>query len=99
MATLYITEYASTGLNNENTMCQEPQVLSQTVAIGAGSAQSSALKNNTSRVRLHADAVCSVLFGTNPTAAATDRRMAAGQTEYFKVTPGSGLKIATITNT
>jgi len=52
------------------------------VAIGAGSVQSSAFNAKTRFVRLHADAICSIEFGTNPTAAATTARMAAGQTEF-----------------
>jgi len=48
-------------------------------------------------VRLHADSVCSVLFGTNPTATTANARMAAGQTEYFGVAPG--MKVSVIANT
>jgi hypothetical protein len=71
----------------------------QTVAIGGSSAQSTALKNNTQLVRLHTDAICSVLFGANPTATANNQRLAANQTEYKCVPPNSSYKIAVISNT
>ncbi|HWU70677.1 MAG TPA: hypothetical protein VN017_04915, partial [Pseudoxanthomonas sp.] len=73
-------------------------VAEQTVAIGASSAVSSAFNASTAIVRLHTDAICSVEFGAAPTAAATNMRLAAGQTEYFAVVPGSGFKVAVITN-
>lgn len=78
---------------------QEPELNTQTVAIGASSTQSSALKNNTQMVRVHTDSICSVLFGNNPTATTSNRRMVAGQTEYFRIPVDSSLKVAVITNT
>ena len=101
MAVLYITEYAETGITNRTTVAaaQEPPLATQTVAIGVSSVQSSAFNAATRLVRLHTDAICSVLMGTNPTAAATSPRMAANSTEYFTVEPGRGLKVAVITNT
>lgn len=100
MSTLYITEYSNTGFNNGIVnSAEEPEINSQTVSIGGTSAQSSVLKNNTQIVRLHTDSICSVLFGSNPTATTSKRRMAANQTEYFSVSPSSNLKIAVISNT
>lgn len=95
MAVLYITEYTSL---DKFGIPQEPGT-DQTVAIGAGSAQSAALANNTQYVVLSTDAVCSVKFAANPTAAATNRRLAANTSTLLKVAPFSGLKIAVITNT
>lgn len=103
MSTLYITEFARQGRDAGGwllpTMAQEPPCTEQTVAIGASSVASNAFNALTAFVRIHADAVCSIAFGTSPTAAATNRRMAAGQTEYFQVPVGGGFKVAVITNT
>lgn len=101
---MYITEYVRQG-NDLNTKVayfpEEPPIAEQTVAIGAGSVQSAALNVKTRIVRLHADAICSVLFGVNPTATAASRRLAVGQSELITVdglapTP---LKVAVIQNT
>lgn len=102
MAVLYITEFADfaiTGSGHSGQVGAQPPMAEQTVAIGVGSAQSSAFNNNTKLVRLHTDAICSVEFGTNPTASATKARMAANQTEYFTVPGGGTYKVAVITNT
>lgn len=100
MAVLYITEYADAGfLPDAGNVPQEPSVVEQTVAIGGSSAQSAAFANNTRLVRIHADAICSLTFGTNPTATATKRRFAAGQTEWVRVLPNQQYKVAVITNT
>lgn len=96
MATLYITEYAAADINTG--FVREPEVTTQTVAIAGSSAQSSALASQTSYIRLHTDAICSVLIGTNPTATAAKKRMAAGQTEIYAVVPNTSLKVAVITN-
>lgn len=98
MATLYITEYVRTGLTPRVSVLagEEPAIATQTVSIGASSAQSSAFNAETRFVRLNTDAACSILFGTNPTATASKTRMAANSTEYFAVLPG--MKLAVITN-
>jgi hypothetical protein len=101
MAILYITEYQllAQDAGNEAQMPLDPPLAQQTVAIGASSAQSAAFNTATQFIRIHADAVCSILIGTNPTATATSSRMAANQTEYRGVPAGGGYKIAVITNT
>ncbi len=98
MATLYIAEFSKlyTNPNGVGQMGVTPPLAQQTVAIGGSSLQSGALNAATTAVRLHADAICSVAFGTDPTATATTARMAAGQTEYFGV--AGGTKVAVITN-
>lgn len=103
MATVYITEFARAGADRlgqplYNVPRQAP-LAEQTVAIGGASAQSAVLNAETTLVRVHTDAICSVLFGVNPTATTAKMRMAAGQTEYFSVPANSGLKIAVISNT
>jgi len=69
------------------------------VAIGASSAQSSALNASTTLVVLTADAVCSVAVGANPTAATTSRRIPANVAVEIAVPANSGFKIAAIANT
>ena len=100
MATLYITEYADSGfISGPVAVAKEPRITSQTVEIAAGSAQSAAFNSATRLVRLHTDAICSVDFGTDPTAVETESRMAANQTEYFAVPHGQSYKVAVIANT
>lgn len=67
------------------------------VAIAGASAQSAVFPAGTRLIRVHTDAICSIKIGVNPVATADDKRMAAGSTEYFGVTPGH--KLAVITNT
>jgi hypothetical protein len=103
MAKLYITEYsdiaqtvrgsAPVGQENSDVVEQTP------VTIGGGSLSSSAFAATTTYVRIHADAICSIAFGTSPTATANSRRLAADTTEYFGVPKGSSYKVAVITNT
>lgn len=101
MATLYVTEYASPEYDSGLVqIAEEPETTTQTVAIsGSSAATTNAFHNNTNIVRLHTDSICSVVFGVSPTAATTNRRMNAGDTEYFGVGLGTGLKVAAITNT
>lgn len=100
MSTLYITEFSNPGIYGGTPLATgtEPAVTSQTLGISATSAASSAFQNNTTLVRLHTDAICSVAFGTSPTATSTSRRMAANQTEYYTVPVSSAYKVAVITN-
>ena len=96
---LYVAEFANIGLDSNNKLINAvpmPPLAEQTVAIGAASVQSTVFGLNTFMIRVHTDVVCSILVGTNPTATATRARMAAGQTEYFSVQPGT--RIAVITN-
>lgn len=105
MAVLYITEYANSGRELKKNIVQsaeEPRLAGQTIAIGAGSVQSANLNAKTRLIRVHTDAICSVAIGANPTAVATDMRLAANQTEYIALTPElvkAGCKVAVITNT
>lgn len=97
MATLYITEYPSASSGNGMPVPLCPALAKQIVAIGAV-APSAPFSPNTRLIRVHADAICSVeIGGTGPVATVTSQRMAAGQTEYFGVTPND--KLSVITNT
>lgn len=102
MAVVFITEYARQGRDASGyqmVVADEPAIANQTVAITAGSVQSNAFNALTRFVRVSTDAVCSIEFGTNPTATATTRRMPANTTEYFAVPLGASYKVAVITNT
>jgi len=102
MASVYITEFAHQGQDFDSrpmSMPREPRVANQVVVIGAGSVQTAASNPSTTFVRVHAGAICSIEFGTNPTAATSTRRMAANSTEYFSVPKGQSFKMAVITNT
>lgn len=99
MATLYISEYSEAGIKGPGMLpaAAEPGVTTQTVAISGTTAQSAAFGATTRFVRVHTDAICSIAFGSNPTATTSKLRMAANQTEYFAVRPGD--KVAVISNT
>ena len=101
MATLYIAEYSDLA-KAAPYLVQVPMeapLTEQTVAIGGSSVQSAAFNTSTRLVRIHTNAICSIKFGTNPTASVTTARMAAGQTEYHGVPIGGTFKVAVITNT
>jgi hypothetical protein len=68
--------------------------ISQAVAIGAISAQSTAIGQTTGLVRLCASSDCFVAFGSNPTASSSSLFLPAGMVEYFGINPGD--KIAVI---
>ena len=102
MAVLYITEYQNQAVlfgSREAPIALEPPITTQTVAIGAGHAESAAFNANTQLVRLSTDAICSILFGTGPAAATTSPRMPADTIEYFAVPRGGSLKVSVIANT
>lgn len=96
MAKLYVTEFGGIAPGVLPVGVAPPLVDQTPVAIGAGSLQSTAFDAATVLVRLHTDAICSIAFGTNPTATANTMRMAANSTEYFSVRFGH--KVAVITN-
>jgi hypothetical protein len=97
MAKLYVTEFGGMGTAHSQTAMAGPIVDQTPVVIGAGSLQSAAFDNATTVVRIHTDAICSIAFGTNPTATANSMRLPADSTEYFSVKGGQ--KVAVITNT
>ena len=98
MASVYITEHYAPKLVAGNMLpaVSMPPIAEQKITIGA-STQSSAFNALTQVVGIHAEAVCSVAFGADPTATSANRRLAANSTEYFEVTAGH--KVAVITNT
>lgn len=102
MATLYVTEYATVAIAQIGGAISqaphEPPLVEQTVAIGGSSTQSAAFNSATTLVRLHCDAICSIVFGTNPVATAANQRFAANQTEYKSVSKGQAQIVAVISN-
>lgn len=99
MATLYVTEYAALQIMNGVPVPAEHPVVEQAVSFSGTAGQSSAFNAKTRFVRIQADGICSVLFGTNPTATTASRRMASGQTEFVGVPPGQSYRASAITNT
>lgn len=105
MAALFVKEYSMLGrekfggTGNNIQAPLEPAIRTQKLAIGASSVASEQFNNETTMVLVATDAICSVVFGTSPTATANDLRLAANTSQLFAVTPGGALKIAVITNT
>lgn len=95
MAVLYIAEFAKPAGGVNATVAPLPPIAEQTVAIGGSSTASSAFNAQTTLIRVHTDAICSISIGAAATS--SKMRLAAGQTEYFVVTPSQILNV--ITNT
>lgn len=97
---MYISEYSDVGrLGGIIPVGAEP-CTDQVVAFTATQGSSTAFKNNTNMVRVHVDGIASILFGTAPVAVAnTNKRMTAGQTEYFTVPVGQSFKVSAVTST
>ena len=101
MSTLYVTEYVDVMHGpSEVGVGVEPGTDQPPVTFTATHAESATFANNTKLVRIHVDGIASIKFGTAPVAVAnTNKRMTAGQTEYFGVAQGSGLKVSAVTST
>lgn len=93
MAKVYLTEYAG-AVGHSNSPSGVP-LARQTIAIGGADAASAPFNKDTHFIRVHTDAICSI--AVDAAATANTERMAAGQTEYLGVNPGSTLHV--ITNT
>jgi hypothetical protein len=94
MATLYIAEFETLGVGGN--IASVPPIAEQTRTLSGSSAQSSNFNAKTRYLRLTTDTICSVAFGADPTATASNMRLAVGSVEYFSVQGG---KLAAITNT
>ena len=100
MTTLYITEVTDLALDSYGRIVMAPLMpppVEQTVAIGGSSTQSNAFGSSTLSVQIHADSICSIAFGANPTATTSNQRLAANDTRFYGVVPGQ--KVAVISNT
>ena len=94
MALLYISEYQGVAqVHGGLSAPQEPALVDQTPLSIGGAVQSAAFQASTKVIRVHCDAICSIAFGTNPTATTSNKRLAANQTEYFGVLPGQFLSV------
>ena len=99
MASLYITEYARAtidALTNLPTP-EEPPVATQKVTYTGTAAASAAFNAETRFISYHSDGICSVAFGTDPTATVAFPRKAASVDYFAGVKPG--MKISAIVNT
>lgn len=102
MAVLYVAEFGSIGgqSNFPVEAAQVPPIAEQTVSIGGGSTTcANPFNKNANFVRISVDAICSIAFGTAPTATTGNMRMNANSTEYFSVPAGANFKVAVISNT
>lgn len=101
MAKVYIGEYARQALDARGlVMAPEGPPLATQVLDTTSGVQTSAVFNAETRfIRVHTDGIISYLIGTAPTAAVTNERMAANQTEYFGTVRGGTQKFSAITNT
>lgn len=101
MATLYVTEFVSQGLDlNAHEMASPawPANTTQTVAVGASSASCAAFQNGTALVRLASDTTCSYTISATPTASTIGPRLPAGVIEYVCVPANQAWKVAVIAN-
>lgn len=99
MADIYITEYSHLARDANNWQVAagaEPALVEQKISNPAASTQSSALNARTAFVMVHASAAAHIAFGTNPTAAVTGHRLAAGETRFYGVPLNASYKIAAI---
>lgn len=94
---MYVTEYADPSISA--TFPYEPAITDQKITFTGTAGTSAAFAVNTALVRVQVDGIASVVFGTAPTATTANRRMTAGQTEYFRVLAGQSYKVSAITTT
>jgi hypothetical protein len=106
MAFLNVTEYAEIAIGPAGRVGQmpmQPPLASYGVANAGATTQGQVFNAKTRFVRLHADTVCCIEIGTNPTAVAIGAgmttRMAAGQTEYHAVPLGGSFRVAAVLST
>lgn len=98
MANIFITEYAQLGHAKGEMLIAplEPAVTNQQIANPVASTASSAVNAGTAFVMVHVDAAAHLAFGSAPTAVTTAHRLAAGETRFYAVIPGTSMKIAAI---
>jgi hypothetical protein len=101
MAKLYIAEYGTiVGLpaTANGQVPLEPPLIEQVIDFTSGPALSTPFQPGTRMVRLHCDAVCSLLIGANPNAGTGNGRWAGNQTEFRGVPEGQGFRVSVVAN-
>lgn len=100
MARLFIREYSTFAVdpNSGQAVGKEPGFDQPPVAISAGASPSNPFQPGTKLIRLHTDAICSLVFGTPggpnaPVATTNNARWAANQTEYVFVNAGDAVSV------
>jgi len=91
MGIVNIAEFEKMGRENAGGMlpiAEVPALATNSVTSSGASADSDAFNTETNFVRIKTDTDIYIEFGASPTAAPEDIMMAAGDTEYFAVTPG-----------
>src|SRR5262245_51953395 len=100
MSTLYIAEYEKllVDINGNVVMApHDPPLAEQTISIGVSSTKATnPFGTRTRFVQLSTDAICSVAFGPNPTATASNQRLPANAILFKGVKAGD--YVAVITN-
>jgi len=99
MSKLNITQYEHMGRDPKSSpvpVGENSETVSDDVSFTSSSVQSDAFNVRTSFVRLVSSADCRLSFGVNPTAAATDVLLVAGQSEYFGLNGKYSLRVAVI---
>ena len=86
---LYLSHNASTAAQSP----QYPPNAEQVLAISGSPTSSNPFQPQTTLIRVHTDAICSIEIGQSPTATTSTARMAANQTEYFGVYPGHSISV------
>ena len=102
MPILYISEFsrAMMAQSGQPQICSLDDLIVQQAPLSftATAGQSAAFNVGTKVVRIEADTACAILYGSNPTATASNAlRLAAGAAEYFGVTPGMKVSAITVT--
>lgn len=101
MTILYISEFGALGTDKTGRampVVTTPSLAEQAISFSAVANSSAAFNAATQFVRVQADAVCSISFGSAPTATVVMLRLAANTTEYFAVASNAN-KISVIANT
>jgi len=102
VAFLYVDQYTDPGVfqGAPRPVVQAPSLVATIrIANDTTNTVSAAFDDKTRIVRVHTDSICSIKFGTAPTATTSTTRLAANSTEYFGVPAGQSFKIAVILNT
>jgi len=94
---LQITEFTEQVVNNGRMfpVVVVPAVATQSMAVTAESTASAAFNSATRLVRITADELCRVEFGTDPVVRETSMQLQPGAVEYFGL-PATGYKLAVI---